>query len=165
MRDGNDGDGSHRPPEDHQAKIKIDHEDLPDGTPVPKLHVMFPGQDAPIEFRHASFVIPEDCGDDDASQQVHCLLINGKGEVWLDATTNEPIIVPAPPAVMRFDPQKHVRMHEAEKITGRSRTSIWRAVAAGELEAHGPPGKFSSYAIEALKDWVNRGCPTSPKRK
>ena len=134
-----------------QGSVKLDTDTLPDGKVVPKLHVRLPNHDAPTEFRNASFVIPDDGDGDDPRSVVQCPLINGLGEIILDATTNEPIILAAPPAIVRFDDQKHVSVAQAAKMTGVSRQTIWRAVSDGKLKVAQVDGKHTRYSVEDQK--------------
>ena len=81
-------------------------------------------------------LIPEEQGfdpNDHAANSIHAVLVNGKGQLLYDAETGEPAIVPVPPLALRFDPEHLETYSQAAERAAVSKSTIKRAIAAGEL--------------------------------
>mgnify|MGYP001816630110 FL=1 len=114
---------------------RLDAERTEDGRYRPTVHVVM-SDGRVTEFKNRCLLIPEEQGfdpSDHAANSIHAVLVNGKGELLYDAETGEPAIVPVPPLALRFDPEHLETYSKAAERAAVSKSTIKRAIAAGEL--------------------------------
>jgi excisionase family DNA binding protein len=85
------------------------------------------------EFKNRCVLIPGEGFDPDDEDSIHAVLVNGKGELLYDAESGEAAIVPVPPLVLRFDAEHLETYGQAAERAAVSKSTIKRAIAAGEL--------------------------------
>lgn len=176
MSDASDrnGSGSDRKGDGKSEKIQVEYEMCPKTKRwQPTLFVFHPDASNPAKYRTQYLVghdgnnrkDPDQRADhEDPAQQVYCLLINGKGEIWHDQATDQPVILPAAPLVMVQADETHVKMADAVKLTGYSQQTIWRAVQNGDLKAKDLDDKNRRYSVHDLRQWQEGRKPQARKK-
>lgn len=101
--------------------------------------------------------------EDEESQLVYLLAINGYGEPFLDAETGEAVVLPCPVALIRYDDQRTMTQKEVAKMASVNRTKVYKAAKDGHLTPHMMEGKHARYVQEQVKAWI-RG-ETRPRKK
>ena len=119
--------------DDHRASVRAERTE--DGRYRPIVHIVM-SDGRVTEFKNRCLLIPEEQGfdpNDHDANSVHAVLVNGKGELLYDAESGEPAIVPVPPLALRFDPEHLETYGQAAERAAVSKSTIKRAIAAGEL--------------------------------
>jgi excisionase family DNA binding protein len=114
-----------------------------DGKKQPVLHVLM-ADGRVTEFTSAVIVVPESPRDE-ADTQVFGLLVNGRGEPYVDPA-GRPIMLPALPLMVRQEhpPDAMLTYKEVAKRAGVSTSTVKRAVRDGELAE---PAKVGERAV------------------
>ena len=100
-------------------------------------------------------VIPESPRDE-ADTQVYGMLVNGRGEPWMNEN-GERILVPALPLMLRGEESADMPLtyKEVAKRAGISTSGVKRAVKAGELPApHGIGERSVRFELSVVKGWI-----------
>ena len=124
------------------------------GNYTPRLHVLM-SDGRVTEFRELIIVIPERPRDE-ADAQVDGLLVNGRGEPWVDAN-GEYILAPTVPLLLGEEerPDMPLTYKEVARRAGISHSGVKRAVKAGELAApHGIGKRPVRFELGAVKGWI-----------
>ena len=137
------------------VRIELDTETNADGVHKPTMHVLMPDGES-LSFKERSLLISEECGEENAGQAVMAVLVNGKGEVWHDATTGEPCIVDVPPLYIRngVDPDQMITAKEAAATASTHRDTIGCAIKAGQLEKFYAGGRHPRIKQADLEMWM-----------
>jgi excisionase family DNA binding protein len=137
------------------ARMTLGVEGKP-GHYTPRLHVLM-SDGRVTEFKSTTVVIPESPRDE-ADTEVYGLLVNGRGEPWVDAR-GDYILLPAQPLLLRGDegPDTPLTWKEVARRAGISHSSVKRAVQAGELQAPGRIGKRSTrFRLGDVESWIEK---------
>jgi len=107
------------------------------------------------EFSETVIVVPESPRDE-ADTQVYGLLINGRGEPYVDSRGEYILLQSRPMQVSREEtPETPLTFQEVAKRAGISHSGVKRAVQAGELNAPGRIGKRSvRFQLGEVQAWI-----------
>ena len=135
------------------TRITLDTDGKP-GNYTPRLHVLM-SDGRVTEFRETIIVIPESPRDE-ADTQVYGMLVNGRGEAWVNEK-GERILVPALPLMLRGEDSADMPLtyKEVAKRAGISTSGVKRAVRAGKLPApHGIEERSVRFELGVVKGWI-----------
>lgn len=107
------------------------------------------------EFAHRAIALPES-GPDEASQQVYALLINGKGEVFVQPD-GTPAILDVPAVTVRIEENgdKMLSLAEVAERTSMSLATLRRRIADGSLPQPTNVSKRRvGLPVSAVKAWL-----------
>jgi excisionase family DNA binding protein len=120
----------------------------------PVAHVML-GDGRTTEFKSRLLII-EETSEREASDQILFLVINGRGEVLVDAKTGNPIVLPEIPLTVQLieDPDGLVSIEEAARRVNVSASTIKRDIKSGGLKPVRVGKKSVRLRIKDLKRWI-----------
>ncbi|MDX2203299.1 MAG: helix-turn-helix domain-containing protein [Hyphomicrobiaceae bacterium] len=108
------------------------------------------------EFRTTTIVVPESPRDE-ADNRVFGLLVNGRGELFVDPDGN-PVLLPAPPLTLHAaeDPNERLSWREAAEKAGVSLSTVRRAVQDGQLpEPDRVAARARRFRLADVRAWID----------
>ena len=140
------------------GKFKLEYEVREDGKHFPLLHVLL--DDGRVaEFKSRAIIVPE-ASDDGKESEVHALMVDGFGRIYLNAVTQEPVVLDVPAFTLSVepDPNRLLTRDEAAAYVGVSLSQFKRYVAAKQIkvtrDAANKP-RFRVADLEAFLDPAN----------
>jgi hypothetical protein len=136
---------------DHRA-VKTIMRLMHDKGGGPRVYVFLP-DGRTTEFETRPLIIPE-TAEEEADTQLLFLVINGRGEMLVDAKTGKPVVLPEMPLTVQLvdNPNDLVSIKEAARRAGVHESTIKREIKRGVLK----PVPVSKRAVRLRVEDLNR---------
>ena len=120
----------------------------------PVVHVL--RWDAATTMLKTAVVLVPEAPADAASEQLYCLIVNGRGEVVVDSVTNEPVILDCQPLVLGIidQPDRLMSRKEVAAELGVSVSTVKRIEHDGKLAKDKISDRRVGYTVRDVEEMI-----------